>query len=106
MNEFINIHQGEKSVHEYSLEFIKLSKYAPSLVSDPRDQMRHFVTGVSEDLQEECQSAMLHDNMNISRLMVFARRVEKARAKLKIRDAKRARSFDGGSSKNSLEILD
>ena len=46
----------------------------------------------------------LHNNMNISRLMVFARRVEKARAKLKIRDAKRARSFDGGSSKNSLEI--
>ena len=35
--EFINLYQGGKSVHEYSLEFIKLSKYAPSLVSDPRD---------------------------------------------------------------------
>ena len=53
MTEFINIHQGGKSVHEYSLEFIKLSKYAPSLVSDPRDQMSGFVISVSEDLQKE-----------------------------------------------------
>ena len=28
--EFINLRQGGKSVHEYSLELIKLSKYAPS----------------------------------------------------------------------------
>ena len=31
---------------------------------------------------------MLHDNMNISRLMVHARRVEEARAKRKSRDVK------------------
>ena len=43
---FINLCEGGKSVHEYSLEFIKLSKYAPSLVSD-RDC--RFMTGVSED---------------------------------------------------------
>ena len=41
--------------------------------------------------------------MNISRLIVYARRVEEARAKRKSRDANRARSFDGGSSKNRLE---
>ena len=52
--EFINLFQGGRTVHEYSLKFIKLSKYDPSLVSDPRDQMSHFVEGVSEDLQEEC----------------------------------------------------
>ena len=56
--------------------------------------MRHFVKGVLEDLQEECQSSMLHDNMNISRLMVYARRVEDARVKRKGRNAKRTRSFD------------
>ena len=68
--------------------------------------MRHFFTEVSEDLQEECQSAMLHDNMNISRLMVYAIRVEEARLKRKSRDTKRARTFDGDSSKNRLEIQD
>ena len=59
---------------------------------------------VSEDLQEECLSAMLHDNMNISHLIVYARRVEDARAKRKSRDAKSARSFNGGSLKNRIEI--
>ena len=34
--------------------------------------MNRFVTGVSDDLQEGCYSAMLHDNMNISHLMVHA----------------------------------
>ena len=38
--------------------------------------------------------------------MVYAKRVEEARTKIKSRDSKRDRSFDGGSSKNSLEIQD
>ena len=94
MTEFINLRQGEKSVHEYSLEFIKLSKYAPSLVSDPRDQMSHFVMGVSKDLQEECHSAMLNDNKNITHLMIYERRVEEARATQNNIYAKTTRSFD------------
>ena len=49
---------------------------------------------------------MLHDNMNISRLMVYARRVDESGAKRKSRDSKRDRSFDGGSSKNRHEIQD
>ena len=68
--------------------------------------MSHFVTEVSDDLQEECYSVMLHDNMNISRIMVYEIMVEEARAKRKSRYAKRARSYDGGSSKNRLQILD
>ena len=47
------------------------SQYAPFVVSDLRDQMSHFLMGVSEDLQEECQSAV-NENMNISCLMVYA----------------------------------
>ena len=68
--------------------------------------MSNFVTGVSKDLQEEYESAMLHDNMNISCLIAYARRVEEERTKRKTRDAKRARSFDEGSSNNRLEIQD
>ncbi|XP_069146219.1 uncharacterized protein [Solanum lycopersicum] len=68
--------------------------------------MSRFVMGVSDDFQEECHSAMLHDNMNISRLTVHAKHVEEAKSKRKSRDAKRERTFDRGSSKNRLEIQD
>ncbi|TMW96774.1 hypothetical protein EJD97_006805, partial [Solanum chilense] len=71
-------------------------------VSNPRDQMSLFVTRVSEDLQDKCHSDMLRDNMNISHLMVHARRVKEARDKSKSGDANRARSFDGGATKNRL----
>ncbi|XP_069151788.1 uncharacterized protein [Solanum lycopersicum] len=87
--EFINLRQGGMGVLVYSLKFTQLSKYSPFLVSDPRDKMNRFVMGVSNDLQEECHSAMLHDNMTISHLMVHAQQVEDARAKRKSRDAKR-----------------
>lgn len=52
VEEFINLRQGGMSVQEYSLKFIKLSKYASSSVSNPRDEMSHFVTSVSNDLVE------------------------------------------------------
>ena len=51
---FINFHQGGMSVLEYSLKFNKLSKYAPSLVFDPRDEMSRFVMGVPDNWKVEC----------------------------------------------------
>ena len=52
MVEFINLCQGGMSVHDYSLKFIQLAKYAPYLVSNPKDEMSRFVTGVLDGLQE------------------------------------------------------
>ena len=51
---------------------MKLSKYASSLVSNDRDKMSCFVTGVSEELEEEIRATVLHANMDISRLTVHA----------------------------------
>ena len=51
-------------------------KYSPFLVSDPRDKVINFVTRVSDDLQVECHSDMLHNNMNISCIMVHALQVK------------------------------
>ena len=104
--EFINLRQGRRSVHKYSFKFIKVSKYTPSIVFSPRNQMINFVTGVMEDLQKKCHSPMVHDNMNIFLLMVHTRRFEEARSKLKSRDVNRARSFDGGATRNRLDIQD
>ena len=72
MEEFINILQRGMSVQEYSLKFTKLSIYAPSLVSNPTDEMSYFVTGVSYYLVEDFHSETLHENMDISRIMVHA----------------------------------
>ena len=69
VGEFINLRQGGMSVLCYLLKFNKMSKYTPSLVSNPRDDMNYFLRGVSDDLVEECHLSILHDNMNISRLM-------------------------------------
>ena len=76
------------SVLEYSLKFTKLSKYAPLFVFDRRDEMNHFLMEMSDDFQEEFLSAMIHDNINISCLMVHAKEVEDAMAKRKSRYSK------------------
>ena len=91
---FINLRQGGMSFLEYSLKFTKLSKYAFSLMSNLRDEMNHFVTGVSDDLLEKCYSEMLHDNMDISRLMVHAQTFEESNVKRKNRVPKRERSYE------------
>ena len=86
--------------------FTKLSKYDPSLLSNPSDKMIHFLMGASKELVEECNSTMLHDNMDISLLMVHDQQVEETSAKRESRYAKRTRSFDGCSSKGRHEIQD
>ena len=59
VEEFINVYQGCMSVQEYSLKFIKLSKYAFSLVTNRRYEMSLFVMGVSDDLVEECRCCQI-----------------------------------------------
>ena len=61
---------------------------------------------MSDDLQDECHSNMLHDYTNISHIMVHAKHVEESRLKRKSRYSKRARYFDGCSSKGRLQIQD
>ena len=48
VNEFINIKQGNISIEEFSLYFSILTRYAPSVVSNTRDEMSHFVMGVAD----------------------------------------------------------
>ena len=106
VKEFINLRQEGMSVKEYSLKFIKLSKYASSLVSNDRDEMSRYVKGVSEDLEEECRASMLHENMDRSKLMVHAQQVEDSCIRKKNRDAKKAKSLESSSSKSRLDVKD
>ena len=60
------------SVDEYSLKFILLPNYAPSLVSNLMDEMTRFLTGGLDIVNKECRTSMLHDDMTLSMLMVYA----------------------------------
>ena len=96
-------------VKEYSLIFFKLSKYASSVVSSSRDKISMFVTSVSEDLEEECREAMLHDNMDLARLIVHENQVEARRKRKRGREGKKPRPLkQAGSStcRSSFEVKD
>ena len=87
------------SFKEYSLKFVKIFKYASFLVSNSRDEMSRFLTGVSEDMEEECRSAMLHDNIYLGRLMVHPQKVEDSHWRKRGRESKKTRpSYQVGSS--------
>ena len=49
---------------------------------------------------------MLHDNMDISRLIMHAQHVEENRLKMKNREFKRDKSYKGGNSKGRIEMQD
>lgn len=94
VEDFINLIQDNVSVEDHSLKFTLLSKYALSLVSNPKDEMNTFVTGIADLLKDECRTTMLHNDMNISRLMVYAQYIEESKLSRITRNLKRARSDD------------
>ena len=89
------------------LKFVKLSRYVTSFVYNSRDEMSRFLTGTAEDLEEECRATMLHDNMNLSRLMVHVQQVEDSRKRKQTMVGNKSRQTDANfSRKNSTEIRD
>lgn len=92
VEEFIKLRRGGTSVKEYSLKYVNLSKYASSLVQNSMAEMSRFVTVVSEDLVEDCWAAMLHENMDLGRLMANAKQVEKIHRKRRFHEGKKPKT--------------
>ncbi len=67
VEEFFHLKQGLMTVKEYSLKFVKLSRYSTSLVSNSSDELSRFLSRITGDLEEESRAAMLHDNMELYR---------------------------------------
>ncbi|XP_069145578.1 uncharacterized protein [Solanum lycopersicum] len=104
VEEFINLRQGGMSVLDNSLKFTKLSKYSPSFVSNTSEQMSHFLAGVSDYKIKECQFSMLHDNINLPHLMVYAQKVKGTRWRRMSTEAKKSKAYESGSSNGWLYI--
>ena len=92
------------SVKEYFSKFVKLSKYSSSPVANCRDEMSIFVTSVSKDLVEDFWEAMLHDNVDLVRLMGESHQVEESRRKRRVQEGKKCKTTNhiGSSSGTSL----
>ena len=56
--------------------------------------MSRFLKGITRDLEEECRSSMIHDNMDLSRLMVHVNQVEDNWKKRGVRDDRRPKPHD------------
>ena len=78
-------------------------------MSNSRDEMSRFVAGVSEDLEEEYRAVMLHDNMDLGRLMVHAQQVQESRRRKRGREGKNPRPSDqvgSSSGRSSFGVQD
>ena len=69
------------SVEEYSLKFSMLSKYSPTLLSNPRYEITRFVTGVADLVREKCRTTMIHEDTSLARLTVYAQSIEESKHK-------------------------
>ena len=85
-----------------------LSKYGPSLVSNPRDEISRFVTRVADLVREECRTTMLHDDMTLSILIVYAKSIEESKLVRIVRNFKNSKYSDESQprSKKMFSIQD
>uniref|UniRef100_M1E0Z9 Gag-pol protein n=1 Tax=Solanum tuberosum TaxID=4113 RepID=M1E0Z9_SOLTU len=76
VREFLTLEPDSLSVHEYSLRFTQLSRYAPEMVADMRSRMSLFVASFSRMSSKDGKAAMLIGEMDVSRIMVYVQQVE------------------------------
>ncbi|KAH0682694.1 hypothetical protein KY285_022193 [Solanum tuberosum] len=81
IREFLTLNLESMSVHEYSLKFTQLSRYALEMVADMRSRISLFVAGLSCQSSKEGKAVMLIGDMNIARLMIHVQQVEEDKLK-------------------------
>ena len=106
IKEFINLHLGCMSAKEYSLKFTQLSKYAPTMVADSRDNMNEFAMGIADLAVYECKLDMFIPSIHISLLMVHVKKIEEQKLKRVGRESKKVRTEYGNSSMANFEVPD
>ena len=82
------------SVEEYYLKFPMLSRYAPSLVFNQSDEMSRFVIGGADVVREECRTVMLHNDMTLDGLIMYAQTIEESKHTRNSSNLKRNSSSD------------
>ena len=68
--------------------------HALYLISKLRDEMSHFVMGVADFVREEYRTTMLHNDMTLARLMVYAQSIQEFKLRMMARSLKRSDASD------------
>lgn len=92
--EFINLKKCDMKVEGYSMMFTLLFMYAPSLVSNTMDEMSRFPTGVANLVKEECRTTMLHNDMNLSRIILYELSIKECNFSRILRNLNRGRTIE------------
>lgn len=73
MNDFLHLKQRKLTVSEYEIEFSKLSRFAPGLVSVEADRIKRFLGGLRSDVQ---QLALAHGAVTYAGVVEAALKIE------------------------------
>ncbi|XP_070005932.1 uncharacterized protein [Nicotiana sylvestris] len=74
--EFEQLKQGNKSVQEYYMEFIRLAKHAPHMVKIEKAKIRRFVGGLAYHIKDTTSAAAV-GMTSFSSVVGFAKHLEK-----------------------------
>ncbi|XP_070054384.1 uncharacterized protein [Nicotiana tomentosiformis] len=105
--EFESLKQGSKSVWEYHLEFVRLSKYVVHMMPIMKARVRRFVLGLSPLVINEAATTGLNFDMNYVNMVAFAQatKARKLKHRMEREGSSRAQSagnlgdsFGGGRS--------
>ncbi|XP_070010140.1 uncharacterized protein [Nicotiana sylvestris] len=96
--EFEVLKQGSMSVWEYHMEFVRLSKYAPQLMSTMDARVRRFVQGLSPLVVNEAATMALHSDMNYGKIVGFAQATEARKLKIQAERESSSRARSVGHS--------
>ncbi|XP_075077312.1 uncharacterized protein LOC107796314 [Nicotiana tabacum] len=96
--EFEVLKQGIISVWEYHMEFVRLSKYAPKLVSTIDARVRWFVQCRSPLVVNKAAIAALHLDMNYGKIVWFAQATEARKLKIRAEMESSSRARSAGHS--------
>ncbi|XP_070009613.1 uncharacterized protein [Nicotiana sylvestris] len=74
--EFEQLKQGNKSMQEYYMEFIRLAKHAPHMVKTEKIKIRRFVSGLAYHIKDTTSAAAV-GMTTFSSVVGFAKHLEK-----------------------------
>ncbi|XP_070036704.1 uncharacterized protein [Nicotiana tomentosiformis] len=94
--EFECLKQGSKSVWEYHMEFVRLSKYVILMLTTMEARVRRFMQGLSPLVINEAATAALNSDMNYGKMVSFAQATQnhKLKNRMEREGNSKARSAD------------